>query len=412
MRCERRAWIPSVLLLLPVDGVIGPMSVETFDRVVERARAEQAQAIVLRLDTPGGLLEPTRRLTARIAASPVPVVAWVGPPGARAASAGFFLLQAADVAAMAPGTNTGAASPVSVVQMDQVMRKKVESDTAAWLRSIVERRGRNVALAEKTVSEARSFTEKEALEAKLIELIADGEAALLAALDGREVTRFDGSKTILRTAAARIVPYELSWRERVLAKIADPNLAFLLLIFGALGLYLEFTHPGLVLPGVAGGILLVLGLFAFSLLPISWMGATLLLLALILFGLEAFFTSKGILGVAGAACLALGALLLVEGPPEMRIRPLVAVGVALPFAAITVFLGTLAVRAHRRKVLTGSAGMIGEVGEARTALAPAGKVFVHGEYWDAVSGAEIASGTRVRVVGIEGWRLRVEPESK
>ncbi|MDX2153251.1 MAG: nodulation protein NfeD [Bryobacteraceae bacterium] len=408
----KRTWLPGILLLLPIDGVVGPVAVETFDRVLERARSDKAVAVIVRIDTPGGLLDPTRRLTAKMTSSPVPVITWVGPSGARAASAGFFLLQAGDVAAMAPGTNTGAASPVSLVQMDETMRKKVENDTAAWLRSIVSRRGRNLDAAQKTVSEARSFTDREALDAGLIELVAGDEQALLAAVDGRTITRFDGSKAVLHTKGARIVPYTLSLREQVLQKITDPNLAFLMLVFGALGLYLEFTNPGLVLPGVLGGLLLILGLFALSLLPWTWLGATLLVLAVALFVLEAFFTSKGLLGAAGAVCLALGALLLVEGPPDMRVRPLVAVGAAAPFAAITVFLGSLAVKAHRRKVLTGSAAMIGEVGEARTALAPAGTVFVHGEYWEAVSSTAIASGSPVRVVAIEGWRLRVEPEAR
>jgi membrane-bound serine protease (ClpP class) len=398
------------VIVVDVDRVIAPITAEIVNRALDQAERERAELVLIRLNTPGGLLDSTRTIVSRMVASPVPVVTWVGPSGARASSAGFFLLEAGDVAAMAPGTNTGAASPVLLGQeMDATMRKKVESDTAAWLRSVVGRRGRNSELAESTVLNARSFTEKEAVDDHLVEVVARDEAGLLRQLDGRPITRFDGTAATLHTANAEVTHYEAGLRERILWAISDPNIAFLLLILGALGLYVEFTHPGMVAPGVIGGIVLLLGLFALSVLPISWLGVALILLALTMFTLEAFYPSHGILGVGGAACLVLGALLLVQGPPELRIHLMTALAVALPFSAITVFLATLAVRAHRAKAMTGRSGMIGEEGEARTALDPMGKVFVHGEYWDADSPQPVPPGTRVRVVAVEGLRLHVEP---
>lgn len=403
---------PTQVLEVSLDRVIAPITSEILDRAYAQAERDKANVILIRLNTPGGLLDATRTIVSKMVASPIPVVTWVGPGGARAASAGFFVLEAGDVAAMAPGTNAGAASPVLLGQdMDPTMRKKVESDTSAWLRSVVGRRGRNAELAESTVLKAQSFTEKEAQDNRLIEIIAKDEGDLLRQLDGREITRFDGQKMTLHTAGAVISQFHAGIRERVLWAISDPNIAFLLLILGALGLYVEFTHPGLVAPGVIGGIMLLLGLFALSVLPISWLGVALIVLALVMFALEAVYTSHGMLGAGGAVSLVMGALLLVEGPPELRIHLTTALGVALPFSLITVFLASLVMRAHRRKVITGGSGMVGEIGEALTALSPSGKVFVHGEYWDADSAASVLPGTHVRVVAIEGLRLRVEPVS-
>ena len=401
------------MVAVDVDQVVHPVTVEILGRAIDQAQREGAQLVLIRLNTPGGLMDASRRAIEKIVASPVPVVTFVTPSGGRAASAGFFLLEAGDVAAMAPGTNTGAASPVAIgVEMDQVMRRKVESDAAASLRSLTAKRGRNSALAEKTVLEAKSFTEKEALDNKLIELIANDERGLLDALNGREITRFDGTKVRLALGGAEIVVYQKTTRESLVAAISDPNIAFVLLILGALGLYLEFTHPGLILPGVAGGILVLLGLAALSVVPINWGGVALLILAVTLFILEAKFASHGILGAGGAVAMVLGALLLVEGPPEMRIRLGTAVGVTLPFALITVFLLSLVLKARANKVVTGEAGMIGEEGVARTALRPRGTIFVHGELWDAVSSAEVEAGSRVRVVAVEGLTLQVEPDAR
>lgn len=401
------------VIAVDVDGVVHPITTEILSHAIEQARRENVAAVLIRLNTPGGLIESTREITEAIVASPAPVITYVTPSGGRAASAGFFILQAGDVAAMAPGTRTGAAAPVLMGQpMDPVMRRKVESDAAAALRSVVQKRGRNSELAEKAVIEARAFTEKEALDNNLIELIASTEAELLARLDGRTVTRIDGATTQLRLAGAAIAEYEKTTRERFVSAIADPNLAFVILILGALGIYVEFSSPGLILPGVAGGILVLLGLSALSVLPINWLGVALLVLAVVLFILEANFASHGILGAGGAVAMVLGALLLVEGPPELQIRLGTALGVTLPFAGITLFLLTLIIKARRAKVVTGSEGLIGELGTAQTELNPDGRVFIHGELWDAESAVSLAAGARVRVTKVDGLRLSVEPAAK
>jgi membrane-bound serine protease (ClpP class) len=401
------------IVAVNVDGIIHPVTVEIIGNAIEQASRENAEAVLLRLNTPGGLLDSSREINEKIVGSRVPVIAYVTPSGGRAASAGFFLLQAADVAVMAPGTNTGAASPVLMgQQMDPVMRSKIENDTSAWLRSVVTKRGRNADLAEKTIREAKAFTEKEALDNHLIDLVIPDEQHLLAELDGREITRFDGRRQTLHTRDTEIVPYRLSTRERIISSIADPNIGFILLVLGALGIYVEFSAPGLIFPGVAGGILALLGLSALAVLPINWIGAALLILGASLFVLEAKFASHGILGVGGTLAMVLGALLLINGPPEVRIRLSTAVAVSVPFALITMFLVSLVVRARANKVVTGEEGLLNEVGRAFTALAPAGKIFVHGEYWDAVSNAPVEPGSEVRIVGIDGLKLRVEPASK
>jgi membrane-bound serine protease (ClpP class) len=399
------------VVAVSVDGVVHPVTVEILSRSIEQAQRERAAILLVRLNTPGGLQEAMRQCIEKMIASPIPVVTYVTPSGGRAASAGFFLLEAGDVAAMAPGTNTGAASPVILGQeMDPVMRKKVENDAAASLRSLTTRRGRNSALAEKAVLEAKSFTEKEALDNKLIDIIATDDADLLRQLNGREITRVSGARQKLDVAGATITQFQKSVRQRILSGIADPNVALILLVLGALCIYVEFSSPGLIVPGIAGAILVLLGLTALSVFPINWVGAALMALALILFVLEAKITSHGILGVVGAVSMTLGALLLIDSPaPELRIQLSVALGLAIPFALITIFLVTLILRARAGKVETGADGMVGEIGRAQTSLNPAGKVFVHGELWNAVSSEPVEAGARVRIAALEGLSLRVEP---
>ncbi len=398
------------VVAVSIDKVVHPITVEIVSRALLQAEKEQAGAVLIRLNTPGGFLEATREVIEKIIASPVPVITYVTPSGGRASSAGFFVLAAGDIAAMAPGTNTGAASPVLLgQQMDPVMRRKAESDAAAALRSLVEKRGRNSALAEKAVLEAKAFTEQEALNNNLIEVVATDERHLFEQIHGREVVRVDGRKQKLVVAGAQVVEYELSVREKMVTSISDPNVAFILLILGALGVYLEFSSPGLILPGVAGGILLLLGLSALSVVPINWIGVALLVLAVALFVLEAKFASHGILGAGGAVAMILGALLLVEGPPEVRIRLSTALGVTLPFALITGFLVSLVIRARSRKVVTGETGMLGEIGIAHDAIQREGRVFVHGEFWEAVSREPVPAGARVRILAVENLKLRVEP---
>jgi membrane-bound serine protease (ClpP class) len=401
------------IIEVDVDGMVHPITVEIVGHAIERAKQEHASLVLIRLNTPGGLMDAMRETIEEIAASPVPVATYVAPSGGRAASAGFFLLEAGDVAVMAPGTNTGAAHPVLLTggEMDPEMKQKVENDAAAYMRSICTKRGRNSALAETAVRQSKSFTDREALDQHLIDLIAPNEQELATALDGREVTRFDGSRQTLHTAGAQFETYSKSLREEIVSAIADPNIALILLVIGALGIYVEFTSPGLIAPGIIGAILALLGLSALSVLPLNWLGVALILLAFALFILEAKFVSHGILAAGGAVALTLGAVMLVNSPiPEMRIHWSTAIGLALPFSVISALLLSLVVRARRNKVATGTEGMIGEIGKAITELAPDGKVFVHGEYWNAAAGHPVAAGASVRVTAVDGLRLSVEPE--
>ncbi len=400
------------VVAVDIDGVVHPITVEIITHALEQARRENADLVLVRLNTPGGLMDAMRETVEKIVASPVPVVTYVTPSGGRAASAGFFILLSGDVAAMAPGTNTGAASPVLLAgEMDVVMRKKVENDAAALLRGIAGKRGRNTALAEQAVLESKSFTDKEALDGHLIDLIARDQADLFHQLDGREITRFDGRKQVLHSEGAAVVDYEPTWRERIISAVSDPNIALVLLVLGALGIYIEFSSPGLIAPGVAGGIMVLLGLSALSVLPINWIGVALLLLAVTLFILEAKFASHGVLGAGGAVAMILGATLLVNSPiPEMRVRLATAVAITLPFAIITVFLLSLVLRARASKVVTGVSGLMGAAAVARTPLNPAGKVFVHGELWDAVCSRPVETGARVKITAVEGLVLSVEPD--
>lgn len=399
------------VVAVDVDGMIHPVTTEIVGSALAEAKRQGASLVIVRLNTPGGLMDAMRDTISEIIASPVPVVTYVEPSGGRSASAGFFILESGDVAAMAPGTNTGAAHPVAMGgEMDAVMKQKVENDAAAYLRSICTKRGRNAALAETAVRESKSFTEREALDQHLVDLVAPSEAELLTELDGRTITRFDGAKITLHTTGASTEVYQPTLRQRIIAAVADPNIALVLLVLGALGIYVEFSSPGLIAPGVVGAIFVLLGLSALSVLPINWLGAALLVLAFTLFVLEAKFTSHGILGIGGAVAMVLGAVILVNGPiPEMRIHWSTAIGLALPFSAITILLLSLVVRARHNKVVTGAEGMVGITGSAITELAPEGKVFVHGEYWDAVAAQPVPPGAPVRVTAIEKLKLTVEP---
>ena len=409
----RMSYASPNVVAVDVGGIVHPVTVEIVSRALDQARRENADAVLLRLNTPGGLMDAMHQTIEKIVASPIPVITYVTPSGGRAASAGFFLLEAGDIAAMAPGTNTGAAHPVLMGgEMDADMKRKVENDASASLRSLTQKRGRNSALAEKAVMESKSFTEKEALDDRLIELIARDEQDLLAQLDGREVVRFDGRKQILHLAGAAVTVYQPNLRERIISAVADPNIALILIVLGALGIYVEFSSPGLIAPGIAGAISVLMGLSALSVLPINWAGVALLILAFTLFVLEAKFTSHGVLGFGGAAAMVLGAVLLVDSPlPELRIRLSVAIALAVPFAIITTVLLTLVVRARANKVVTGPAGMLGEPGVAVTELAPSGKVKVRGEYWDAIAqpGASVEPGAKILVIGIKGLELAVKP---
>jgi membrane-bound serine protease (ClpP class) len=400
------------ILRLRIDGTIQPIAAERVSRALDAASSRHASALLIELDTPGGLLDSTRDIVAKIDASPVPVITFVAPSGARAASAGFFILEAGDVAAMATGTNTGAAHPVTIGggQPDDVMKTKIENDSAAFLRSYVSRRGRNAEEAEKAVRQSISWTDTEALSLHLIDLTAHDEADLLHQLEGRTITRFNGTSQTLHLAGQSVVDLPPTLREQILGWLMDPNIAFLVLVIGALAVYVEFTHPGAVVPGVVGVLFILLAVFALNLLPTRFSALALIALAFVLFALEAKFVSHGALTLGGIAALTLGGLLLVDGPiPQMRVKLIVALSVSLPFGLITAFLMSIAWRARRNKVVTGSQGIVGELGVACTDLAPSGKVFVHGELWNAHSARPIHPGDQIRVVAIRQLELEVEP---
>ena len=399
------------VIALTIDGAIHPITSEMVTHAINQAEEQAASAVLIRLNTPGGLLDATRHINERINASRVPVITYVTPSGGGAASAGFIILIAGDVAAMAPGTRTGAATPVLMYgQMDDTMRKKVENDLSASVRALVSKRGPSaVAEAVAAVMKSTSYTDSEALENRLVDLSAASDVELLQKLDGRDVKRFNGVMVKLNLTNAEIVEYKPTLRERVISITSDPNLAFMFLVLGVLGIYVEFNAPGLVAPGVFGGILALLGLNGLSVMPINWMGAAMMILGLTFFVLEAKYPAHGVLGVGGTLALAIGAMVLIDAPPELRIRPMTAIGATLPFAVITLFLVALAVRARNNKVITGTVGMLSEIGVAYTPLAPAGKVFVHGEYWDAESTQPVEKGASVKVIAVEGLRLKVEP---
>ena len=395
-----------------VDDMIHPITDEYIGRAFTYAQQRNADAVLIELKTPGGLVDSTRSIIEKIEASPVPVIVYVAPSGARAASAGFFILESADVAAMAPGTNTGAAHPVIFggEKIDDVMKAKMENDAAAFMRSFVSKRGRNVELAESAVRQSKSWTDEEALKEHLIDYIASSEADLLKQIDGKTVTRFNGTKTVLHTADKPVIEYDMSLKQRILAWMMDPNVAFILFAIGMLALYVEFNHPGAVAPGVVGFIFILLAVFAFNLLPTRYAALALIVGAFVLFALEAKFQSHGVLALGGIGMMVLGALLLVDGPiPEMRVKLLTALAVSIPLGAITVFLMTIALRARQNKIVTGQQGLVGEVGVVRSPLVPRGKVLVNGELWDAFSISDVAAGEQVRVVRVNGLVLEVEP---
>jgi membrane-bound serine protease (ClpP class) len=400
------------VLKIVVHDTSHPITDEFIGRAIDEAARNHDAALLIELRTPGGLLDSTRSIVEKILASPVPVIIYVAPSGGRAASAGFFILESADVAAMAPGTNTGAAHPVVFggKEMDSILKDKMENDAAAFLRSFVSKRGRNVEVAESAVRQSKSFTEQEALTQNLIDYVASSDQNLFQQMEGRTITRFNGSTVTLHLVGKPVRTFEMSLKQRILAGLMDPNMAFIILVIGVLGLYVEFNHPGAVLPGVVGMICILLAIFALNILPTRYAALALILAAFVLFALEAKFQSHGVLGAGGVASMVMGGLLLVDGPiPEMRVHLITALAVSLPFGVITVFLMTLAFKAYQQKAVTGEEGLVGEIGVARTSLQPQGKVFVHGELWDAVSHSPVTAGDRVRVRSVNGLVLTVEP---
>jgi len=401
------------VLKMVVDDTIHPLVREHIQRAIQEAEQTHAQALLIELRTPGGLMESMREIIHDILKSPVPVIVYVTPTGSRAASAGFYILESADVAAMAPGTNTGAAHPVlgGGLPMDPVMRDKLENDAAALLRSYVSKRGHNQEVAETAVRQSKAFTADEALAQHLIDYIATDEADLLRQMEGKTVNRFDGTKAVLHLAGAPMRNFKLTLRDRTLGHLMDPNLVVFLLMLGIVAIFVEFNHPGAVVPGVVGFVCILLAAFALQLLPMRYGALIMILSAFALFILEAKIQSHGALGLGGIVVLVIGTLLLVDGPiPEMRVRWQTAAAVSIPLGLITIFLLNIAIRARRNKVTTGKEGMIGKTGVVQSPLTPAGKVFVNGELWDAVAAGGVNTGERVVVRGIENMVLQVEPE--
>jgi membrane-bound serine protease (ClpP class) len=410
----------SKVVELRIDDQIEPVLADYVVKGIAQANKDHAALILITINTPGGLDTSMRQIIQAILTSQVPVVTYVSPTGSRAASAGFFILLSADVAAMSPGTDTGAASPIvlfggSTVQIDETLRKKIMNEASAYLRSFVSKRGRNVDLAVTAVTDAKAFSEKEALDGKLVDLIAGSPEELLSKLNGRSIKRFDDSTAVLDLAHPVIEPFSMNARERFLARIVQPDVLFVLLIIGVLGLYAEFTHPGLFAPGVIGGIALVLALYAMHLLPVNLAGLMLIALSLALFVLEAKFPTHGVLGLGGAISMFLGALFLIRSPwTGMGVNPVIALAVTIPFAVIVVFLMRLVLRSRSWKPSTGKEELIGEEGEVTTPLDSAagpGMVRIHGELWRAATsaGESIPAGARVRVRKVSGLTLEVEP---
>ncbi|HUC53239.1 MAG TPA: nodulation protein NfeD [Candidatus Cybelea sp.] len=417
MAAEEHSSSPLVLEL-KLEGVVDPILATYIDEGLTDAANRHAALVLISMDTPGGLSTSMEDIIQHILASKVPVAVYVSPTGGRGASAGFYILLSADIAAMAPGTHTGSATPVMAIggflpmQIDDAFRKKINADATAFLRSFTERRGRNPALAEKAITDGSAYTEKEALEGKMIDLIASSPDELVRQLDGRTIARFDGApvKLSLKNAALRL--FELSARQKFLARIVEPDVFFVMLILGVLGVYTEFTHPGVIVPGVVGGICLILALYAMNFLPINLAGVFLILLALAFFILEAKAPSHGVLALGGVVSMFLGAIFLVRSP----LTPGgVSVGVALagtvPFAVLAVVLMRLVLRSRQWKTTTGKEEMIGTQGVAMAPLAPGteGLVRVHGELWRAESSRPVEEGETVRILRVEGLKLYVEP---
>ena len=402
-------------VVIEYDGIIHPVAVEFIDEAITRADTSGAAILVLVLRTPGGLLDSTRSIVSRMIAARTPIAVFVGPSGARAASAGFIIALAADVAAMAPGTHIGAAHPVSGTgeKVDETMAKKAAADAAAYARTLAEARKRNVTLAAEAVIESRAFTESEALKSSppLIDLIAANVDELLRTLDGRTIARFDGRTVTLRTGGASIERLEMTARQRFLSGIAHPQIAYLLLTLGMLGLTVELWNPGAILPGVAGGLCLLLAFFAFQVLPVSTIGLLLVIFGLALLLLELKLPSFGVLGIGGTVSLLFGSLMLTRQVPGVQVGYGVIVPAVLALAGIVLMLGRLAIVAQRAPSVTGLDALIGEQGRTLSAITPGniGQVGVHGEIWRATSHDAIDAGAPVRVAGVNGLTVIVEP---
>ena len=403
------------ILKVVINDTIQPISQEYIARAIDEAHHRNAQAVLIEMNTPGGLVSSTREIIEKITASSVPVIVYVTPTGGHAGSAGIFILESADIAAMAPGTAAGAAHPVALIgpvqlKPDDTMKQKMENDAAALMRSVTSKRGRNIEAAESAVRESKSFTEQEALAQHLIDYVASSPDDLFRQMQGKTFKRFNGESQSLNLTGQPIVTFDMTLKEHILDTLMEPDFAFLLLAIGALALYVEFNHPGAVIPGTVGVVFIILALFALNLLPTRFAALGLIIGAFALFAAEAKFATHGVLTVGGIVLLTLGGLLLVDSPiPEMRVHLMTALAVSIPLGLITAFLMTIALKARRNKVVTGAQGLVGETGVAQTALSPRGKVFVHGELWDAIASSALPVGQLVVVRRVDGLILEVAP---
>jgi len=395
----------STILKITIDAPIHPVTSEYIRNAIDKAEDDNASLVIMVLNTPGGLDSSMREIIERILSSDVPIAAYVSPNGARAASAGFFISIACDLFVMAPGTNTGAAHPVGISitgqQMDETMADKVTNDAVSYIKSIAEKRERNTKMAEDAVRESSSYTETEALDGNLIDLIAQDVTDIIDFFDGKTIKRFDGEEQLLELRGEQVIELPMSARQKFLLTISNPNLAYILLMLGLLGLYFEFSNPGAILPGVLGGISLLLAIFSFQILPINYVGLILILLAIGLFILEIKVQSYGILSAGGIIAMVIGSIMLIDAPiPELRPSLKFIIPVAVGLSLIFIFLIFIAVRALVNRVHTGKEGLIGEIGVAQSDLTPRGKVFVHGELWNAEADQEIPKGEEVQVVEV------------
>lgn len=406
---------PGEIHVAELRGIVHPLSAAYLIDSIDRADEQRAALLVIEIDTPGGLVDSTKEIVQKMLAARTPIAVYVSPSGGRAASAGFLLLLAADVAAMAPGTNTGAAHPIDAsgsASKDDIGLHKAESDLAAFARTIAKNRGRNVELAERAVTESVSFTEQEALDAGLVDLIAKSRADLFTHLDGRTVRRFDGSEVVLDLNGSIAAPLERSTIQRILGPLLRPELVLLLLGIGMMGLYVELTHPGLILPGVVGVLCLLLFALAFQYLPMNTVGLMVVALGIVLFVLELKVVSHGLLTLGGIACLVVGLMMVFPRDiPALRVSPAFVVPLALTMGGSMALVLWLVTRARNAPVTTGTQGMIGETGKAVTDLEPGGpegKVHVHGELWNARTTSYVTRGEEIRVVRVEGMMLLVQ----
>jgi membrane-bound serine protease (ClpP class) len=401
---------PGVVVVGTIDGAVGPATRDYVRRVIARASELDATCAVMQMDTPGGLSASMRDIIQDILASDVPVVVYVSPSGARAASAGALISLASHIAAMAPGTNIGAAHPVSIGgggEKDETMDEKITNDAAAYARSLAAQRGRNVDWAERVVRESVSSTAQEAVEEGVVDVIADDLNDLLAKIDGREVD-VSGRTVVLATAGAVVDEVTLSWRERFLARISDPNIAYLLMLLGVFGIIFELQNPGAIFPGVIGVISILLATFALQILPVNYVGLALIALAIVLFLLETQIASAGLLTVGGVVSMLIGSIMLIDSPlPFMKVSLKVIIPSVIFTAAFFLFAVGIGLRAQKRKVSTGSKGMVGEVGVAKADIHEKGSVFVHGEYWNAYSDEKITEGSNVEIVSVKGMKVKV-----